>query len=468
MKETIKKNKKALVVIIILLLVLVIASTYAWLRLTKSSNTVNKITAGNLDIVLDEGNSITLKNEVPRSYRQGMETTEYTFTLTNNSSLSNYKLSLKDLAKYTDEDGKEIVVADENRINDSKIRYILLKDGEVATADKSKILTDRTIDTGTIKKGQTISYSLRVWIDSHAGDNNTESEVMGKIFNVELSLVAEQTSQVTPTAKTICKRATTLHTEECTQSGNFYCGEDGYTESGKMGTTTITYGNLGTEGILTTGDAFDCDVNGDGVYDSETERFYYVSDYYNTSTKNFEEDTAVLLYYNNVSGGLPSNLATAFYDESGTNKNGPITGIKQLPTTSQWKNVSLVNTTRAIINENGEDTTNAGKLPTAFSYEGYVARLLTYQEASNGCATSQTPINYYGGFKQKCRFFVENTNYSSSNLKYGWFVETPMSSDSISSWFVYGNTSTIVNNGSRSDIGGARPVIEVAKKNIKY
>ena len=97
--------------------------------------------------------SITLENEVPRSYRQGMETTEYTFTLTNNSSLSNYKLSLKDLAKYTDEDGKEIVVADENRIDDSKIRYILLKDGEVATADKSKILTDRTIDTGTIKKG---------------------------------------------------------------------------------------------------------------------------------------------------------------------------------------------------------------------------------------------------------------------------------------------------------------------------
>ena len=92
MKETIKKNKKTLVIILLLLLVLVLASTYAWLRLTKNSNTVNKITAGNLDIVLDEGNSITLKNEVPRSYRQGMETKKYTFTLTNNSSLSNYKL----------------------------------------------------------------------------------------------------------------------------------------------------------------------------------------------------------------------------------------------------------------------------------------------------------------------------------------------------------------------------------------
>ena len=184
-----KNNKKLLTAVLVLTLVLVVGTTYAWLRLTKNSNTVNKITAGNLDLVLDEGENITLKNEVPRSYRQGMETKEYTFTITNNSSVSNYKLSLADLDKYTDEDGNEIVIADENRINDSKIRYILLKDGEVATADKSKILTDRVIDSGTIKKGQTITYSLRLWIDSRA-----ENEVMGKIFNARLSLVAEQTS----------------------------------------------------------------------------------------------------------------------------------------------------------------------------------------------------------------------------------------------------------------------------------
>ena len=192
MREKLKNNKELLIVMLLLLISIVTAS-YAWFRLTKSSNTVNKITTGGLDLVLDEGESITLKNEVPRSYKQGMETKEYTFTLTNSGSESNYKLSLADLEKYTDEDGKEIVVADENRINDSKIRYILLKDGEVATADKSKILTNRVIDTGTIKKNQTISYSLRVWIDSRAGDNNTESEIMEKIFNVRLSLVAEQT-----------------------------------------------------------------------------------------------------------------------------------------------------------------------------------------------------------------------------------------------------------------------------------
>ena len=186
-----KNNKKLLMVVLVLTLVLVIGTTYAWLRLTKSSNTVNKITAGNLELVLDDTTSegIKLVNEVPRSYRQGMETIEYTFTLTNNSTISNYKLSLSDLEKYTNEDGNEIVVADENRIDDAKIRYILLKDGEESSADKSKILTDRVLDSGTIKKGQTITYSLRLWIDSRA-----ENEVMGKIFNARLSLVAEQTS----------------------------------------------------------------------------------------------------------------------------------------------------------------------------------------------------------------------------------------------------------------------------------
>ena len=186
-----KNNKKLLMVVLVLTLVLIVGATYAWLRLTKNSNTVNKITAGNLELVLDDTTSegIKLVNEVPRSYRQGMETKEYTFTITNNSSVSNYKLSLADLEKYTNEDGNEIVVADENRIDDAKIRYILLKDGEESSADKSKILTDRTIDSGTIKKGQTISYTLRVWIDSRA-----ETDIMGKIFNAQLSLVAEQTS----------------------------------------------------------------------------------------------------------------------------------------------------------------------------------------------------------------------------------------------------------------------------------
>ena len=242
-----KNNKKLLIIVLILALVFVVGTTYAWLRLTKNSNTVNKITAGNLELVLDDTTSegITLVNEVPRSYQQGMETTEYTFTLTNKNSTSSYKLSLADLEKYTDEDGKETVIADENRINDSKIRYILLKDGEVATADKSKILTDRVIDSGIIKKGQTISYTLRLWIDSKAGNNSTQDEIMGKIFNAQLSLVAEQTSNSTEVKPVAFENDSWDVISKAVKENNYpyQVGDTKEIDMGELGTHTVRVAN---------------------------------------------------------------------------------------------------------------------------------------------------------------------------------------------------------------------------------
>ena len=184
-------NTKLLIVAFVLTVAIIFGSTYAWIRLTKTSTIQNKITAGSLELALDDTTSdgITLVNEVPKSYKQGMETKEYTFTLTNKNSTSSYSLSLKDLEKYINDENEEVTITDENRINDSKIRYILLKDGEESSVNKSKILTDRTIDSGTIEKGQTISYSLRIWIDSKA-----LNEVMGKIFNAQLNIEATQTS----------------------------------------------------------------------------------------------------------------------------------------------------------------------------------------------------------------------------------------------------------------------------------
>ena len=269
--------------------------------------------------------------------------------------------------------------------------------------------------------------------------------------------------------KPLCKRATTLHTETCSQTDSLnYCSGDGYTASGSMKTTTITYGNLGTKGILTSGDAFDCDVNGDGVYDSATERFYYVSDMTNGVTT--DANTAVLIYYNNVSGGVASNSTIYAYDSSGKNNNGPVTAMKQLPATSQWSNISLINTTRAITNQNGENTTGAGNLPTTFSYAGYAARLLTYQEISNGCCDGTTTINAFKGLSSKCKYLMENTRYSSdSSTTDGEWLESPAASISSYAWRV--NAITRAVNSQQVDYAyntGVRPAIEVLKSNISY
>ena len=270
--------------------------------------------------------------------------------------------------------------------------------------------------------------------------------------------------------KIICKRASILHTEECTQTDSqYYCSGAGYTTSGTKGTSTITYGNLGTNGILTSGDAFDCDVNGDGVYDSETERFYYVSDYYNTSTKSFENDTAVLLYYNNVSEGNPSTNSTYAYDSSGENFYGPRTAFAQLPTTSQWSNMSLKNTTRAILNENESNTTKGGVLPSNYSYEGYAARLLTLQEIRQATEINNMPT-FKVGELDNFTYLMENTKFSSdSNSVWTWWLENARSDNSICAWYVNGYHRLVTNDiVSSAGLVGVRPVIEVSKKNINY
>ena len=95
------------------------------------------------------------------------------------------------------DNNEEVTITEESRLEDTKIRYILLKDGEEAEASKSKLLsvaTDRVIDTGTINSKDEITYSLRIWIDSKAG-----SEVMNKIFKAKLRIDAIQAKkEVTP------------------------------------------------------------------------------------------------------------------------------------------------------------------------------------------------------------------------------------------------------------------------------
>ena len=262
--------------------------------------------------------------------------------------------------------------------------------------------------------------------------------------------------------KYICKRATLLHTEECLGA---YCAGVGYKVDGSKGTTTITYGSLGINGTISPGDAFDCDVNGDGQYDSETERFYYVTD----MTKN--SNLAVLIYYNNVSEGKPNNGKYYQYDSSGENWHGPRTAIEQLPTTSQWSNVSLSNTERKLVNEYNTTSSKDGHTyPDVFSYSKYAARLLTLAEVKK-LVNSYIP-SWKNGELNSHLYLVENTNFSKKdNSKFdGYWLETPRNTMSSYSWMVYATASRIHSvEVQRTDVlVGVRPVIEVSKNDISY
>ena len=199
------------------------------------------------------------------------------------------------------------------------------------------------------------------------------------------------------------------------------------------------------------------------MYDDATERFYYVSDYYNTTGKTFEDDTAVFVYYNNVKSGVSDSYAPFAYDiVNRGNWYGPVTAKDQLPNTSQWK-ITLKNSERAIINQNGENTTGGGTLPANFSYANYAARLLTYQEINALCNTSS--------LTNSCKYLFENTNYAKSqNSLTAWWLENAYFYNNADAYIINSVSKSIATRyvTNTSAYVGVRPAIEVQKTNISY
>lgn len=312
-------------------------------------------------------------------------------------------------------------------------------------------------------------------------NNDTENVVVS--FGSNAGLVNDTLTK--PASKTyiteklpLCKRATTLHSEVCTQSSG-YCADDGYAMNAQ-----VQYGNpTPTAGVLTTGDAYDCDINGDGIYDGNTERFYYVSTKSNGIDVN--NDVAVFVYYNNTKLGVASIAGGAYAlqaDTGGTNRNenwhGPITALKDLPKLTgdtAWSNAVLLGAERQITNEINETVSDEEILPGAddnhpkFNYNGSGVRLLTYQEVNAGCFDGVNSIDSAGGLSSKCKFLMENTKYTkSSNTTYGTWLETVDSADSTRAWEVASDISGLATDTvSRASFRGVRPAIEVEAQYVE-
>lgn len=277
----------------------------------------------------------------------------------------------------------------------------------------------------------------------------------------------------------VCKRATTLHTEICSDEVNKDddypgCIIAGYEEGEKMDTSTITYGNENTtEGVLNTGDAFTCDVNGDGTFDEVAERFYYVSDLWNKpidGTDTFDNTYAVLIYYNNVKLETDSGY-TIRYGSTAHNYTGPDIAYLRLPNTNTWSNVKLKSTSRQLFTSSGNTYSFIGDthydLPV-FQYNDKAARFITYQEIENGCKSNDKAITDHYGL-EKCLFLFENTEFHNWDgpassiwleTQYGYVTDT-MEADSDYYQISHGPTA-----GSGST--AIRPAIDVKKTYISY
>ena len=255
-------------------------------------------------------------------------------------------------------------------------------------------------------------------------------------------------------AKILCKRATQLHTEICNSEWNsYFCSGSGY----KKG-ETISYGNLGTNEILTTGDAFDCDVNGDGEYDGKRERFYYLTE--------TDSNNSVLIYYSNVYQGIAYIDKSFPYNSNITASLGPLTAKEQLPTEEFWKNITIKPGVRNIIDEKGN------LISSDFNYSTSVARLLTYQELEKACGS--ITLNKTG-ILDSCSFLLEATAYQKDNkdlsqgtASYGFWLENIYSANNNNALAINVMGRTVSPLTKTSSGVGVRPVIEVGKDEIQY
>ena len=261
----------------------------------------------------------------------------------------------------------------------------------------------------------------------------------------------------------VCKPATTLHTKTCNRTSGGCAALIG-------NGNTITYGTL-VSGSPKAGDAYDCDVNNDGIYDAQTERFYYVT----SSGAN-----SILMYYSNMNG--QTTYAYADYvdvraaggtcDRSvGCNWYGPVTAYKHLPSTDTWSNPKLITSeTRQIVSENGSTSTNGGTI-RPFTYTGKAARLITAQELFNACSSAlegSCPLEYRNGELDGCTWILENIGYYEANSGCsGYWLETPRYEDTCGVWYLGCSVRcTYGTPAGNAESRGVRPVITVPTSSI--
>ena len=182
MKESIKKNKKFIIIGLVIIVLLLIGIAFAYLTTTLHGDKEYLVRAGTLDLVLDEGNELTLEKQIPLEDSEGLKLDGFNFSLVNNGKIdTDYTIYLDDME----------LSEGESRIPDSSIRYSLTRNDEVFMTRNMTTMgsnPNRRVDFGTIAPDETIDYTLKIWIDYDA----TTEEASGKVFKGKLRVVATQ------------------------------------------------------------------------------------------------------------------------------------------------------------------------------------------------------------------------------------------------------------------------------------
>ena len=183
-------KKKVIIVGSILLVAVIIAlsTSYAMFRFNVTKNTNFKLALGTLELTIKDTTTedkFILKNTVPTKDDVALGEDGYKFTLTNTGTIDSY------YSIYLD----DILLSDAGeRLDNSYIRFNLLNESnnQSNTSSLSSYSNDnRLITNGFLKKGESVTYILRMWVKYEAGN-----EAQNKYFATQIRVVGTQANAV--------------------------------------------------------------------------------------------------------------------------------------------------------------------------------------------------------------------------------------------------------------------------------
>ena len=167
------KNKKIIILIILILISILtlIGSSYDLLTKTFTSKKLS-VEVGTLKVYFTEVNAINLDNTKPMSDSDGLNTTPYTFTITNSGTIDSY---------YTISNEEDT----NNTLDTTYLKYKLVSnDGYDSGIKRLKDIgtgTYRIVDERSLLKSKSVTYKLYLWISSDAGNN-----IQNKIYKSKI------------------------------------------------------------------------------------------------------------------------------------------------------------------------------------------------------------------------------------------------------------------------------------------
>ena len=173
-----------LTVILLIVMILACAASYALFRFNVTKNTNFKLVVGSLELSVTDTTTedrYILENTVPTKDEIALTQDGYTFTLTNIGTIDSF------YTIYLD----DILLSDGGDRLDNQYLKLNLWNHTTNTSKTTNLSdyssTDRVLTTGYLNTEESITYTLRMWVDYTAGN-----EAQNKYFATQIRVVGTQ------------------------------------------------------------------------------------------------------------------------------------------------------------------------------------------------------------------------------------------------------------------------------------